>query len=123
MQTTTVTFNYRHFLKLKSKGRRWQVVDVLSSIAPIFSTLWHHQLDQFKDAEQMLWERALSELPRLRNDVDNLVNIVELAREYKIEQIEMILPDALKNEQIERISQLSQVKIEIMGDELLMVKL
>lgn len=104
------TFDYTSFLGA-SCTKKWTFADVLGSLYPLSGAMVKHVPNSQKDPEERLWDIALDRLSSRRSDESNLINLFRLARQEGIDQIKLIMPYALEDQQIEIIEQKGKVRI------------
>ncbi|MCJ2377418.1 transporter [Vibrio sp. ZSDZ34] len=113
MQSSEITeavFDYTSFLG-ESSSQKWTFVDALSSIAPIFSTVWDEATKDVSDPNARLWDMAMKSLSSRRSDESNLVTLIKIARHENIERVQLMMPYSLEPEQIDVIQEKTKAKI------------
>lgn len=119
---TSVVFDYTSFLGA-SCSKRWTFLEAMSTFAPIFSLAWKNTIKDTASVEDRLWDQALKSLSASRSDEVNLVTLVQLAKSEGIEEIKLVMPYELDNEQLERVSHRSHVNIERLKQDEFMITL
>ncbi len=109
-ELTEAVFDYTSFLG-ESCSQKWTFIDALSSIAPVFSTVWDEATKDVSDPNARLWEMAMKSLSSRRSDESNLVTLIKIARHENIERVQLMMPYALEPEQIEVIQAKTKAKI------------
>ncbi len=119
---TSVVFDYTSFLGA-SCSKRWTFLEAMSTFAPIFSLAWKNTIKDTVSVEDRLWEQAMKSLSASRSDVVNIVTLVQLAKSEGIEEIKLVMPYELDNEQLERVSHRSHATISRLQQDEFMITL
>ncbi len=98
-----VEFDYTTFLGA-SCSKKWTFLEAMSTFAPIFSIVWKDNVKELSTPEDRLWDAALKSLSASRSDESNLITLCELAKYEGIEKLKLVMPYALEQSQIERIT-------------------
>lgn len=109
-ETISAVFDYTSFLGDSCK-KRWTFIEIFTSIAPIFSTVWTTQISDSRSPEERLWMNAFSALSVQCSDESNLISLVRLAKKEGIEELQLKMPYALDEEQIAAITEKTLVSI------------
>lgn len=101
-QRICAVFDYTSFLGTSS-SKKWGFSEALKSFAPVFGIVWNESVKESRSPEQRLWETALKRLSSNHSDESNLIELVKLAKREGIEEITLVMPYALDEQQIESI--------------------
>ncbi len=111
-QRICAVFDYTTFLGA-SCSKKWTFSEALKSFAPVFGTVWHDTVKDRKSPDERLWEVALTRLSSRHSDESNLVTLVKLAKLEGIEEIRLVMPYALDEQQIDVIQHQSNSDIKV----------
>ncbi|MBD0786857.1 transporter [Vibrio sp. Y2-5] len=101
-QRICAVFDYTTFLGTSS-SKKWTFSEALKSFAPVFGTVWNESVKERMSPEDRLWEIALKRLSSNHSDESNLIELVKLAKREGIEEIKLVMPYALDEQQLESI--------------------
>jgi len=110
-QRVCAVFDYTTFLGA-SCSKKWTFSEALKSFAPVFGTVWHDTVKTGKSPDERLWEVAFSQLSSRHSDESNLVTLVKLAKLEGIEEIILVMPYSLDDDQISEIQRCSDSQIK-----------
>ncbi|PTO54258.1 transporter [Vibrio splendidus] len=114
---TRVEFDYTTFLGA-SCSKKWTFLEALTTIAPVFSTVWRDSIKELASPEDRLWQMALKSMSTRKSDESNIVTLLKLARLEGINELKVVMPYSLEEEQIEYIEARSHLVIaENTGEE------
>ncbi|MDP2590184.1 hypothetical protein [Vibrio splendidus] len=114
---TRVEFDYTTFLGA-SCSKKWTFLEALTTIAPVFSTVWRDSIKELASPEDRLWQMALKSMSTRKSDESNIVTLLKLARLEGINELKVVMPYSLEEEQIEYIETRSHLVIaENIGEE------
>lgn len=111
-QRICAVFDYTTFLGA-SCSKKWTFSEALKSFAPVFGTVWHDTVKSGQSPDQRLWDIALTRLSSRHSDESNLVTLVKIAKLEGIEEIRLVMPYALDEQQINVIQTESDADIKI----------
>ncbi len=111
-QRICAVFDYTTFLGA-SCSKKWTFSEALKSFAPVFGTVWHDTVEEGKSPDERLWEVALTRLSSRHSDESNLVTLVKLAKLEGIQEIRLVMPYALDEQQIDVIQNQSNSDIKV----------
>ncbi|OBT32332.1 transporter [Vibrio splendidus] len=115
---TRVEFDYTTFLGA-SCSKKWTFLEALTTIAPVFSTVWRDSIKELASPEDRLWQMALKSMSTRKSDESNIVTLLKLARLEGINELKVVMPYSLEEEQIEYIETRSHLVVaENTGEEL-----
>lgn len=106
----TVVFDYTSFLGAPSKNKM-TFLDILTSIAPVFATVWKDSVQEQAIPEDRLWERASKTLSTQHSDESNLIRLFRLAKQEGIAELTLIMPYELDESQIALIREKTDITI------------
>lgn len=109
-ETVSAVFDYTSFLGASCK-KKWTFLEILTSIAPVFSTVWKDSLNDSVRPEDRLWEQAFNTLSAQNSDESNLIRLVKLAKIEGIGELKLMMPYELDQQQLELISEKTNAKI------------
>ncbi|WCE30968.1 transporter [Vibrio sp. SCSIO 43137] len=109
-ETVSAVFDYTSFLGASCK-KKWTFLEILTSIAPVFSTVWKDSLNDSARPEDRLWEQAFNTLSAQNSDESNLIRLVKLAKIEGIGELKLMMPYELDQQQLELISEKTNAKI------------
>ncbi len=112
----SVEFDYTSFLGATCR-KQWTFLEALTTITPVFATLWTESVKEQSLPEDRLWEAALKSMSSRRSDESNLVTLLELAKLEGIEELKVVMPYSLEPDQIAYIQKQSEMVIERTTDE------
>lgn len=107
----SVVFDYTSFLGA-SCSKKWTFLEAMSTFAPIFSLMWKNTIKDSISVEDRLWDQAMKSLSANRSDESNLITLVELAKSEGLEEINLVMPYELDNNQIEKVSSRAHARIQ-----------
>ncbi|MFA0409471.1 transporter, partial [Vibrio splendidus] len=107
---TRVEFDYTTFLGA-SCSKKWTFLEALTTIAPVFSTVWRDSIKELASPEDRLWQMALKSMSTRKSDESNIVTLLKLARLEGINELKVVMPYSLEEEQIEYIETRSHLVI------------
>ena len=119
---TRVEFDYTTFLGA-SCSKKWTFLEALTTIAPVFSTVWRDSIKELASPEDRLWQMALKSMSTRKSDESNIVTLLKLARLEGINELKVVMPYSLEEEQIEYIESRSHLMIAGNTGEELTIKL
>ena len=119
---TRVEFDYTTFLGA-SCSKKWTFLEALTTIAPVFSTVWRDSIKELASPEDRLWQMALKSMSTRKSDESNIVTLLKLARLEGINELKVVMPYSLEEEQIEYIETRSHLVIAENSGEELTIKL
>ncbi|MCG9596958.1 transporter [Vibrio sp. Isolate25] len=108
---TSVVFDYTSFLGA-SCSKKWTFLEAMSTFAPIFSLVWKSSIKEAISAEDRLWDQAMKSLSASRSDEANILILMQIARSEGIEELKVVMPYELEQEQIESLETRSNTSIE-----------
>ncbi|MCG9679897.1 transporter [Vibrio sp. Isolate23] len=108
---TSVVFDYTSFLGA-SCSKKWTFLEAMSTFAPIFSLAWKSSIKEAISAEDRLWDQAMKSLSASRSDEANILILMQIARSEGIEELKVVMPYELEQEQIESLETRSNTSIE-----------
>ncbi|WP_246201060.1 transporter [Vibrio ziniensis] len=111
-QRICAVFDYTTFLGTSS-SKKWTFSEALKSFTPVFGMVWNEAVKDSKTPEERLWENALKRLSSNHSDESNLIDLVKLAKREGIEEIKLVMPYALDEQQIEHIQAGCDVHIKV----------
>lgn len=118
---TSVVFDYTSFLGA-SCSKKWTFFEAMSTFAPIFSLAWKDTIKETLSVEDRLWDQAMKSLSANRSDESNIITLLKLAKLEGVEELKLVMPYELDNEQIERLRVKSHAEIVSLSQDELMVK-
>ncbi|MGD8118027.1 MULTISPECIES: transporter [unclassified Vibrio] len=118
---TSVVFDYTSFLGA-SCSKKWTFLEAMSTFAPIFSLAWKDTIKETLSVEDRLWDQAMKSLSANRSDESNIITLLKLAKLEGVEELKLVMPYELDNEQIERLRAKSHAEIVSLSQDELMVK-
>ncbi|MEZ9856656.1 transporter, partial [Vibrio breoganii] len=74
-----------------------------TTIAPVFSTVWRDSIKELGTPEDRLWQMALKSMSTRKSDESNIVTLLKLAKLEGINELKVVMPYSLEEEQIEYI--------------------
>ncbi|MDN3613849.1 MAG: transporter [Vibrio gallaecicus] len=107
---TCVEFDYTTFLGA-SCNKKWTFLEALTTIAPVFSTVWRDSIKELSTPEDRLWQMALKSMSSRKSDESNIVTLLKLAKLEGINELKVVMPYSLEDEQIEYIESKSHLVI------------
>ncbi|WKY59136.1 transporter [Vibrio sp. SNU_ST1] len=119
---TRVEFDYTTFLGA-SCSKKWTFLEALTTIAPVFSTVWRDSIKELASPEDRLWQMALKSMSTRKSDESNIVTLLKLAKLEGINELKVAMPYSLEEEQIEYIESRSHLVIAENSGEELTIKL
>lgn len=121
-EETRVEFDYTTFLGA-SCSKKWTFLEALTTIAPVFSTVWRDSIKELGTPEDRLWQMALKSMSTRKSDESNIVTLLKLAKLEGINELKVVMPCSLEEEQIEYIESRSHLMIAGNTGEELTIKL
>ncbi|MEZ8637358.1 transporter [Vibrio cyclitrophicus] len=121
-EETRVEFDYTTFLGA-SCSKKWTFLEALTTIAPVFSTVWRDSIKELGTPEDRLWQMALKLMSTRKSDESNIVTLLKLAKLEGINELKVVMPYSLEEEQIEYIESRSHLMIAGNTGEELTIKL
>ncbi|ERM60588.1 MULTISPECIES: hypothetical protein [Vibrio] len=121
-EETRVEFDYTTFLGA-SCSKKWTFLEALTTIAPVFSTVWRDSIKELGTPEDRLWQMALKSMSTRKSDESNIVTLLKLAKLEGINELKVVMPYSLEEEQIEYIESRSHLMIAGNTGEELTIKL
>ncbi|XHY20959.1 hypothetical protein ViNHUV68_16670 [Vibrio sp. NH-UV-68] len=118
---TSVVFDYTSFLGA-SCTKKWTFLEAMSTFAPIFSLAWKNTIKESITVEDRLWQQAMNSLSANRSDESNILTLLELAKFEGVEELKLVMPYELEDEQIERMRRKSGVSILALTQDELMIR-
>ncbi|CDT97654.1 conserved hypothetical protein [Vibrio coralliirubri] len=109
-EETRVEFDYTTFLGA-SCSKKWTFLEALTTIAPVFSTVWRDSIKELASPEDRLWQMALKSMSTRKSDESNIVTLLKLAKLEGINELKVVMPYSLEEEQIEYIESRSHLVI------------
>ena len=119
---TRVEFDYTTFLGA-SCSKEWTFLEALTTIAPAFSTVWRGSIKGLASPEDRLWQLALKSMSTRKSDESNIVTLLKLAKLEGINELKVVMPYSLEDEQIEYIESRSYLVITDNSGEEFTIKL
>ncbi len=121
-EKTCIEFDYTSFLGA-TPNKKWNFSDAFVTIAPIFGLAWKQNLAELSKPEERLWEAAFKKLSSLHSDESNLIQLTRLAKDEGIGELRVVMPYSLDPKQIEYIESRAQLKIDVVDQDILNIKL
>lgn len=109
-ETVSVVFDYTSFLGASCK-KKWTFLEILTSIAPVFTTVWNDSIKDLSKPEDRLWQQAFNNLSAQTSDEINLIRLVNLAKHEGIGELKLMMPYELDDIQIEVIAEQTNSEI------------
>ncbi len=106
-----VVFDYTSFLGA-SCSKKWTFLEAMSTFAPIFSLMWKNTIKDTISLEDRLWDQAMKSLSANRSDESNIITLVELAKSEGIEELNVVMPYELDNEQLEQVCSRAHANVQ-----------
>ena len=119
---TRVEFDYTTFLGA-SCSKKWTFLEALTTIAPVFSTVWRDSIKELASPEDRLWQMALKSMSTRKSDESNIVTLLKLAKLEGINELKVVMPYSLEDEQIDYIESRSHLVIADNSGEEFTIKL
>ncbi|MGO2321044.1 MAG: transporter, partial [Vibrio toranzoniae] len=88
---TCVEFDYTTFLGA-SCSKKWTFLEALTTIAPVFSTVWRDSIKELASPEDRLWQMALKSMSTRKSDESNIVTLLKLAKLEGINELKVVMP-------------------------------
>lgn len=110
-EAVSVVFDYTSFLGASSK-KKLTFMEILSSIAPVFTTVWKDSVQDLTAPEDRLWQQAINSLSSQSSDEKNLIRLVRLAKLEGIGELTLMMPYELDKNQIAIIAEKTDAKIQ-----------
>ncbi|GLO60827.1 hypothetical protein MACH09_13350 [Vibrio sp. MACH09] len=110
-EAVSVVFDYTSFLGASSK-KKLTFIEILSSIAPVFTTVWKDSVKDLTAPEDRLWQQASKSLSTRSSDERNLIRLVRLAKLEGIGELTLMMPYELDRNQIELIAEKTNTTIQ-----------
>lgn len=118
----SAVFDYTTFLGV-SCTKKWTFVEAVGSFAPIFGIAWLDVIKEEQSPQDRLWDVALKRLSTRRSDESNLITLVKLAKQEGIEELTLVMPYALDEQQLTAIQSKSAAQIESTNQDEFLIKL
>ncbi|EEZ00369.1 hypothetical protein VOA_000427 [Vibrio sp. RC586] len=115
-------FDYTTFLGA-SCAKKWTFTEAISSFAPIFGIAWIDAIKEQQSPEERLWDVALKKLSTRCSDESNLIALVKLAKQEGIDELTLVMPYALDEQQLTTIQSKSAAQIESTNQDEFLIKL
>ncbi len=109
-EETRVEFDYTTFLGA-SCSKKWTFLEALTTIAPVFGTVWRDSIKELASPEDRLWQMALKSMSTRKSDESNIVLLLKLAKLRRINELKVVMPYSLEDEQIRYIESRSHLVI------------
>ena len=109
-EITSVVFDYTSFLGASCK-KKWTFFEIVTSIAPVFGSVWKSRTDELREPQDRLWEDAFNTLSTQSSDESNLIRLVNLAKQQGIDELKLMMPYELDEEQVKLIAEKTDSKI------------
>lgn len=97
-----VVFNYTSFLSASCQYRL-TFIDALKALIPSLTVSWTSALPEGISESEKLQTQALKVLSTSTSDTNNLIRLIRLARQERIQELVITLPYALDSEQLDYI--------------------
>ncbi len=110
-----IVFDYTNFLG-ECSDHHWTFVEV-------FGLHWFSDNDKAKDVGQKLWESAMHKMSTQHSDEDNIIELIRLAKKLNIATLKLIMPYELPRDQVQKIEDQSQVRLDSTRPEEFVVQL
>ncbi|MEF1231483.1 transporter, partial [Vibrio fortis] len=94
-----------------SCDKKWTFLEALTTFAPVLGTVWKDSIKDLSTPEDRLWEKALKSLSTRKSDESNIVVLLKLAKLEGINELKVVMPYSLEDEQIEYIESRSHLVI------------
>ncbi len=108
---TSVVFDYTSFLGA-SCSKKWTFLEAMTTFAPIFSFAWKDAIKEGDSVEDRLWEQAMKSLSASRSDEANIITLLKLAKYEGIQELKLVMPYELEQEQLDVVQRNSKVNID-----------
>ncbi|UTV26505.1 hypothetical protein [Photobacterium atrarenae] len=105
-----VVFNYTLFLSASCQYRL-TFIDALKALIPSLTVSWTSALPEGMSESEKLQTQALKVLSTSTSDTNNLIRLIRLARQERIQELLITLPYALDVEQLDYIEEKAECKI------------
>ncbi|TXZ05741.1 transporter [Vibrio mimicus] len=124
MEKTRISavFDYTTFLGA-SCTKKWTFAEAISSFAPVFRIAWLDTIKEQQSPQERLWDVALKKLSTRRSDESNLITLVKLAKQEGIDELTLVMPYALDEQQLTAIQVKSAAQIESTNQEEFLIRL
>ncbi|ENM5773681.1 transporter [Vibrio mimicus] len=124
MEKTRISavFDYTTFLGV-SCTKKWTFAEAISSFAPVFGIAWLDTIKEQQSPQERLWDIALKKLSTRRSDESNLITLVKLAKQEGIDELTLVMPYALDEQQLTAIQVKSAAQIESTNQEEFLIRL
>ncbi|AMG04259.1 hypothetical protein [Vibrio mimicus] len=124
MEKTRISavFDYTTFLGV-SCTKKWTFAEAISSFAPVFGIAWLDTIKEQQSPQERLWDVALKKLSTRRSDESNLITLVKLAKQEGIDELTLVMPYALDEQQLTAIQVKSAAQIESTNQEEFLIRL
>ncbi|EGR2025760.1 transporter [Vibrio cholerae] len=118
----SAVFDYTTFLGA-SCAKKWTFSEAISSFAPVFGIVWFDAIKTGQSPQERLWDVALKELSTRSSDESNVITLVKLAKQEGIDELTLVMPYALDEQQLTTIQSKSAAHIESTNQEEFLIKL
>lgn len=105
-----IEFDYSNFL-VASCGKKWTFKDLFTEIAPSFGIKLKQHNGGAMHTEEHSFDKAFSSLACAHSDEENFVELMKLARQYRVSALKISMPYALDKNQIASIERRALVSI------------
>lgn len=117
----SAVFDYTTFLGA-SCTKKWTFVEAISSFSPLFGVVWLDAIKAEQSPQERLWDIALKRLSTRRSDESNVITLVNLAKQQGIEELTLVMPYALDEQQLITIQTKSAARIESTEQDELLIR-
>jgi hypothetical protein len=102
VRSEKASFDYMEYLSASCK-KQWSFIDAIYGVLPFFGMVLRSRTSQEKSKQERLRSLALQVVSTQVSDETNIVRLIELAEQQGLYSVDINLPYALNDEQLNTI--------------------
>src|SRR5476649_2979340 len=123
VRSEKASFDYMEYLSASCK-KHWSFLDAIYGVMPFFGMVLKSRASQEKSKQERLRSLALQVVSTQVSDETNIVRLIELAEQQGLYSVDINLPYALNDEQLNTIKSECKHSVQLLqSNDLLKVKI
>ncbi|KAA8729794.1 hypothetical protein [Ewingella americana] len=113
VRSEKASFDYMEYLSASCK-KQWSFIDAIYGVLPFFGMVLRSRTSQEKSKQERLRSLALQVVSTQVSDETNIVRLIELAEQQGLYSVDINLPYALNDEQLNTIKKECKHRLQLL---------
>lgn len=113
VRSEKASFDYMEYLSASCK-KQWSFIDAIYGVLPFFGMVLRSRTSQEKSKQERLKSLALQVVSTQVSDETNIVRLIELAEQQGLYSVDINLPYALTDEQLNTIEKECKHSVQLL---------